>query len=1230
MLTSSSVPHPVLRQKFDEINEVLLGIIQAMAENASITRHCIACVASLLISQDAAVWSSDAANDWFSWLLTKLIDERPKVRKHAQVALNNVMSHPPPPTVTHPATTKFSKFILSILKADSNDQSYQVIEFLSEQWRHVIPAQVAGIAQSLLNMRTANPASNEINKIVFQCLSSLMMLWNHSQDQFSFPADKLSPILQSIMTLRPNVNDAVVLPLWLSCAVNGTCAMWTADREVFHPRITSVFAKIFDLFQYTPHSKQQTSAVHEALEASIKTLLNHVLDLQLVKESCDASLILVTDRTSTTPLEAIISKIGTGLSLTYQSGWSSVLVIIADTLNTLRKFHADAPFELMKNILQVLADDDVYAQNEHYPHKEKLMLVLGAAIRCLSISQLTSIIPLNILDSLPQRLWMLALLKDYVVNSELGYFLNTLVPISHQVSQKSKEFKEKGEMLESQSCAIVWRQIWDTLPAFCLAPSDLHQFLQPVVTMLKSLLISNESLGASVCESLRNLVTSNREVIKESQREICTFKYTISAEQAQSNLDFMASYAGELFPTLFAKFVDLTVSSAGVQDKSNPLPMQLKVQILETIKVWISISRQQKVNEFFMMTFNQFLSSKSADPSTDGSTIHKTNSNIDLINAFTQSMRLEKNAVALMYRVVSIGLMEKTDATLQKKSYKALCMLHQYCFVETSDDTDESLIARSALVREAFWDNNAWVLDVLTKIMNPDVAPGAATRKDRLTLITYLVKRLSWDTESTVQDSNMKKMLAFIPSMLTETILATKEVNEKARLAAYDLLISIARQVANIETSSGGQAKMAASGDADDEEELTVGLNEIFKMSLAGLAGKTAHMISASIHSLSRLIFEFRPSEYKQVDSNLLETIIQSVLLYAQASKNREVIKASIGFLKVIVVVMPQLLTQEQDSMYEDEKFDYVSAIVQTAVKWSSEHKSHFRVPCRYLIERLVRKAGYDAVAKSFPQEQHKLLTNVRKRGERAERKKEAKAEGKKSSSFEALVNDEESDNQKDQSEDGDELPQMLQELVADVSARKGGKKFESLRIRESTKDDTEPVDFLDRKTVGRVRDQQKKRTFDCNATRTSYEQDESGRYIVQDSDEDVTETVMQAGQGSYLEAKTSKDSFTYSGDGKRLKFNNKRSRDDADDDAADSTLTKSVLKSKKLSIERERQHAGIKHTGKEFRTKKAKGDVKRAGKHEPYAYIPLNPKIVATGKGKKKSVQLNKKLLDI
>jgi len=42
-----------------------------------------------------------------------------------------------------------------------------------------------------------------------------------------------------------------------------------------------------------------------------------------------------------------------------------------------------------------------------------------------------------------------------------------------------------------------------------------------------------------------------------------------------------------------------------------------------------------------------------------------------------------------------------------------------------------------------------------------------------------------------------------------------------------------------------------------------------------------------------------------------------------------------------------------------------------------------------------------------------------------------------------------------------------------------------------------------------------------------------------------------------------------------------------------------------------ERNNSEQKHTGKEYKAIKAKGDVKKAGRLDPYAYVPLNPKFL-------------------
>ena len=76
----------------------------------------------------------------------------------------------------------------------------------------------------------------------------------------------------------------------------------------------------------------------------------------------------------------------------------------------------------------------------------------------------------------------------------------------------------------------------------------------------------------------------------------------------------------------------------------------------------------------------------------------------------------------------------------------------------------------------------------------------------------------------------------------------------------------------------------------------------------------------------------------------------------------------------------------------------------------------------------------------------------------------------------------------------------------------------------------------------------------------------------------------------------------------KRKGRDRERERDDFED--SDDEKNNKVQKRNQNSSQKQRQQQKEKHTGKEFQSKKAKGDMLKPGQHEPYAYIPLNPKM--------------------
>jgi ribosomal RNA-processing protein 12 len=98
--------------------------------------------------------------------------------------------------------------------------------------------------------------------------------------------------------------------------------------------------------------------------------------------------------------------------------------------------------------------------------------------------------------------------------------------------------------------------------------------------------------------------------------------------------------------------------------------------------------------------------------------------------------------------------------------------------------------------------------------------------------------------------------LYFVPSILPEVIISAKEVNEKARTAAFDLLVLMGEKM----RQGGVVVNSKVANMPDDAPNVPATLEEYFTMVSAGLAGSTPHMISASITALTRILYHYRGS----------------------------------------------------------------------------------------------------------------------------------------------------------------------------------------------------------------------------------------------------------------------------------------------------------------------------------------------------------------------------------
>jgi len=134
-----------------------------------------------------------------------------------------------------------------------------------------------------------------------------------------------------------------------------------------------------------------------------------------------------------------------------------------------------------------------------------------------------------------------------------------------------------------------------------------------------------------------------------------------------------------------------------------------------------------------------------------------------------------------------------------------------------------------------------------------------------------------------------------IPSLIPEAVLGTKEPSEKARTAAFEVIIAMGHKM-----SGGGVVKrsMVDGMDEDGAEDAPANIEEFMTMVAGGLAGASPHMISATVTAISRLVFEFKGTCPNLIDENITNTIFISRLDLAQHAKRNPYNSTRLPFLR--------------------------------------------------------------------------------------------------------------------------------------------------------------------------------------------------------------------------------------------------------------------------------------------------------------------------------------------
>ncbi|XP_061361599.1 uncharacterized protein LOC133305400 [Gastrolobium bilobum] len=1134
-LVIARVPVAVLKKKREFLSELLVRVIrsQSVAESAVISG--LKCLSHLLFIRDSVCWS-DVSN-LFNVLLGLLTDSRPKVRRQSHLCLRDVLLNFQNSSLLASAsegvTNQLERFLLLAGGANANagegTTGAQQVLYILDALKECLPflslkykTSILKYFKTLLDLRQPLVTRRITDGLNFLCLHPTSEVYPETL------LDLLSSLALNITSNEMSGDGMTFTARLLDAGMN---KVYSLNRQICVIKLPIIFNALKDIL-----ASEHEEAIYAATD-SLKSIINSCIDESLIKQGVDQITLSEnreSRRSGPTIIEKICATIESLLDYHYNAVWDRVFQVISAMFHKLGNYSPYFMRGILKNLedMQKLPDED-------FPFKKQLHECFGSALNAMGPETLLSLIPLNLEaeDLSDANIWLFPILKQYIVGASLTYFTEEILTMIERLREKARRLEKQGLMVSSRNADALMYSLWSLLPSFCNYPSDTAESFVDLEKHLRDKLKEEPDIRGIICTSLQLLIQQNKNIVdandndyigQDMAKEQVFVRY--SQQVATDNLFVLKSSARNLLKDLSEVFLNSTKDDGGCLQHTigdiASIADKADVRSLFKEKMWNLYKCTRKASK--VDNSKSFHSMKIDDASNN---VSPSVFRVRLID-FSVSLLpgLDAEDIDLLFQAIKPALQD-VEGVMQKKAYKVLSNI-----LRRSDSFVSSKFAE--------------LLQLMVEIL-PSCHFSA--KRHRLDCLYFLIIHVSKSKD------NLEHWPEIVGSFLTEIILALKEANKKTRNRAYEILVEIGH----------------AFGD-EDKGGNRENLYQFFNMVAGGLAGETPHMISAAAKGLARLAYEF---------SDLVLTafsLLPSTFLLLQR-KNKEIIKANLGLIKVLVA----------KSQAEGLQM-HLRNMVEGLLKWQDNTKNHFKAKVKLLLEMLVTKCGLEAVKAVMPEQHMKLLSNIRKIKERRERNRGAKSEETRSHLSKATTSRQSMWNHTKifSDFDGDSGNSDAEYLNAKTIS---GRSKSSLHIKSaassyrpnirlkknlpehlSDQSDDEPLDLLDRqKTRSALRSSEnlkRKSMLDDEV-----ELDSEGRLIIREEEQ-----------------------------------RNEKSADSDFDCRSEPDSHLSAKSGTKVQKRRKTSDSGWAYTGKEYASKKAGGDLKRKDKLEPYAYWPLDRKMMS------------------
>lgn len=1143
----------ILKKKGDFTSVLLLRVLRSSSVTAGSVVSGLKCVSQLLITRDPANWSD--LSQLYPLLLVYMTDSRSKVRRQSHHCIREVLQSFQGTPSLAPASegimNTFEKFLLLAGGSNANPNeghggALEVLHVL-DALKECLPLMSMKYLTSVLKyFKTLLELRQQL--VTRRITDSLNAVCLHQNADV--PAEALLDLLCSLaysVSLNESSADAMTFTARLLNV--GIKRIHDLNRQICVVKLPMVFNALKDIL--ASEYEEAIFAATETLKGLIDTCIDESLIMQGVNQIRNTN--LDERKSGPTVIEKICSTIENLLDYRYSAVWDMALQVVSAIFDKLGAYSS----YLMRGTLKNLSDMQ-HLSEEDFPYRKQLHECVGSALGAMGPETFLSLLPLKLEanDLSEANVWLFPILKQYTVGARLNFFTEVILGMVGIIRQKARKLEMEGRIFSSRSADALVYSLWSLLPSFCNYPLDTAESFKDLEKSLCAALQEQRDIRGIICSSLQILIKQNKEIaegkdvlssVDASTAMQCALSH-YTPQVATGNLQVLRLYSRELLSVLSGIFMESEKDYGGC--------------LQSLIGEFASIAEKKVTKILYRKAMHKLLevtqlagkpeSSRNNCMQIDDLSNQKSPSVIrarlfDLAVSLLPGLDSEESDV--LFTAIKPALQD-VEGLIQKKAYRVLSVLLK---------KDEFLSPK---------------LEELLGLMI-EVLPSChfSAKRHRLDCLHFLVVR------AISKDGWEQRRCEILSSFLTEIILTLKEANKKTRNRAYDVLIQIGHAYGDEE--NGGNKE---------------NLHQFFNMVAGCLAGETPHMISAAVKGLARLAYEF---------SDLISTaykLLPSTFLLLQR-KNKEIVKANLGLLKVLVA------KSQTEGLQA-----HLRSLVEGLLKWQDATKSHFKAKVKLLLEMLIRKCGLDAVRAVMPEEHMKLLTNIRKIKERKERKLAANSDEDHSRLSKATtsrfsrwnhtkifsdIGDEGEDSDAENTNGQSKASSLLKSKASSLRSKRNRGLNKSLPEDLFDQLEDEPLDLLDRlKTRSALRSSENlKRRCESD---DEPEIDSEGRLIIR--------------EGGKL---------------KRLLASDHNS--DARSEAGSLFSVNSVRTQKR----RKTLESGWAYTGTEYASKKAGGDVKRKDKLEPFAYWPLDRKMMsrrpehraAARKGMASVVKMTKKL---